>query len=254
MSWSVAVIVPLVLAMLARAFPYKPVEVYGSANLKELGKKYQKWELFGLLLFFILLPSITYLFGRLFLILSTALSSHQANSVFLILPNSYMWFVPAACFAFAIIIFPMNFIYRLILKERYDEYLHFTNLKHGFDGMRIYRPIAWLFGLLATALVFLMSDYSVEVTDKTIILDDFLTTEKKNYTFDQIKSINYVENTISKDQQTVSPNPHYYLKFNDGNYWNTMSGLTDEAKQHEIMQYLSQKSNQKIDTASYIID
>lgn len=205
MSWPVAVIVPIILAILARAFPYKPVGVYGMTNLKVLSKKYQKWELFGLLLFFILIPLIVYLSGALFLNLNKALSSNYANSVFFILPNSYMWFVPSAFFAFAIIIFPMNFIYRLILKDDYEEYLHFTNMKHGFDGMKIYRPMVWVLGLLATIAVFLMSDYTIEITDKRITLNDFFTTEKKSYDFKQIESINFVENSISKDKKNLVP-------------------------------------------------
>jgi len=253
MHFPTEIVVTVIFILLANIFPYQPGQTFVVSNLKVLQKQYAKWEFFAVIPFFILMASMVYGFGNLFFWMNSTPEKSKALH-FLITPNLYMWFAPATCLAFAIIAFPMSFIFRLLLRERYDEYLHYTNLKHGFDGVKIYRPIALMFGLFAIVSIFLMSDYTVEISKKQIILNDFLTTGEKEYDFKGIKSIFFVENTISKDQKAISPYPHYYVKFIDGNYWNTLSGLNTEFQQDEIMKYLSEKSNLKIDTVSYLID
>ncbi|SOD19804.1 hypothetical protein [Pedobacter xixiisoli] len=253
MHFPTEVAVILVFLLLANLFPYKPKQTFFGGNFKVLQKEYAIWEALAIVPFFIFMAAIIYSFGSFFLWMNSSPEKSE-DLIFSIVPNLYMWFVPATFLAFAVIIFPMTAIYRLILRDRYDEYLHYTNLKHGFDGMRIYRPIAWIFGLASIVSLFLMSDYKIEITEKQIVLNDFLTTEKKSYAFRQIKNIYYVENTISKDQKKISPYPHYYVKFIDGNYWNTMSSLNDDDQQNQIMKYLAQKSKNTIDTVSYIAD
>lgn len=253
MYFSIKATVGLVLLLLAKIFPYKPKQIFSTGNLYILRKQYAKWEFFGVVLFFILTPSLVYGFGSLFFWMNS-FPEKGINLEFLIIPNLYLWFVPATFLTLATFIFPVNLIYRLLLRDRYDEYLHYTNLKSGIDGMRILKFFSWIFGVCAIGSIFLMSDYSIEINDKQVLLNDFFTTDKKVYDFKQIKSISFVENTISKDRKKISPNPHYDVKFDDGNYWNTMSGLNDEVQQDKMMKYLAQKSNHKIDTVSYLID
>lgn len=252
MHFPTEVISAVVFILLANAFPYKPTKTFAIDDFKVLQKQYAKWEFFGIVPLFMLIPSLVYGFGSFFLWMNSP-PQESADSIFLIAPNLYMWFVPATFLAFAVIVFPITSIYRLLLGDRYDEYLHYTNLKHGFDGMRIYRPMAWVFGIAAIASTYLMLDYTIEITSKKIILNDFIKTKEKSYDFKQVKSINYVLNSMSKDK-TLTPNPHYYVTFIDGNYWNTMSGLSDEANQSRIIKYLAEKSENTIDTVAYLVD
>ncbi len=253
MYFSIKATVGLVLLLLAKIFPYKPKQVFTTGNFYILRRQYAKWEFFGVVLFFMLTPSLIYGFGSLFFWMN-ALPEKKLSLDFLILPNLYLWFVPAIFLTLAIIILPITLIYRLLLRDRYDEYLHYTNLKSGIDGKKIFKFFSWILAICAIGSIFLMSDYSIEISNKQIVLNDFFTTDKKAYDFKQVSSISFVENVISKDQKKISPNPHYYVKFKDGNYWNTTKGLNDEVQQDKIMKYLAQKSNRKIDTVSYLID
>jgi hypothetical protein len=251
MTWTVSLIVPLVLGLLAKIFPYKTPECTGQLDFETLSKQYQKWEFFALIPLFTFLPLMTFLFGRTFEVLYNFVLIKPIDSVFTVLPHEFMWFVPAGILSFALVGFPMTLVFRLLLKDRYEEYTLFTNLKHGFDGMKIFIPMAWVLGTVATVILFLMTDYFIAINDKGIVMNEFSTLSEKKYSYTEIESINYVKNTISKDKLTVTPYPHYYIKFSDGDYWNTRTGLVDEMNQKDIVNYIAIKSKKKIDTLSY---
>lgn len=254
MTWTVSLIAPIILGLLTLLFPFKALENKNNLDFATLKERYQKWELFALIPLFLFLPLMTYLFGTLLANFYTLVLTKSSDTIFQVIPEQDMWYVPAGILSFGLIGFPMTFIYQLILEDRYEEYTYYTNLKHGFDGLKVFKPMAWILGIAATILLLLMTDYSIKVKDNKIILNDFATFTDKIYDFNQIKSIDFVENTITQDKQTLTPNPHYYIRFNDNNYWNTQMGLKNEIELEAIMKFLAHKSNLKIDTVSYILD
>jgi hypothetical protein len=250
MTWTIALIVPLILGILAKIMPYKAPHYVGNQDFALLKAQYQKWEFFSIVILFTILPAMTYAFGKLFVSMYHLFSDGDPNIVFNIVPNHLMWCLPGCILAFALIGYPLDFIYRFILRDRYEDYLIFTNLKHGFDGMRLLRPLSWILGTVAIILIILMSDYSIKIYPDKLIQNDFVGFDKKTYQFDQIKSISFIQNL--KTEKGLEPNPYYLIRFNDNSFWNTNTGIKDTKKLVETVEFLARKSNKYIDTLAYV--
>lgn len=246
MTLIIALIVPLIFGFLAKVMPYKASPSIVQQDFGSLKNKYQKWEFLSIIILFIFIPATTYVFRELFTSLYHLLSEKDEQIVFKIDPDKNLWFLPACILSFALIGYPMNFVYKIMLGNNYDDYLIFTNLKHGFDGMRVLRYISITFGILTTIILVLMSDYSIKIYPDKIIQDDFITLGQNTYGFNQIKSISFVQNIETK--QGLEPDPYYVIKYNDNRYWNTNTGLKGTSRLKEITHFLSIKSNKPIDT------
>ena len=161
-----------------------------------------------------------------------------------------MWYIPAVFLALALLYFPIEVIYKAIFTEmEYAEYTHFTNLKHGYDGMKVFRPMAWGAGLIALVMVFFMSDYYIKIWNFKLDVNDLKSTKEIEYSFKQIKKITYVEYSRSgKEGNVLTEDPHYHILFTDGYLWDTANGLHDLKRQPEIVNFLSNRSNIHIDT------
>lgn len=250
MTWTIAFIVLFILGLLAMLFPYRPTVSNASISFATLQSKYQKWETFALVPLFIFLPLMTFLFGQLFSVLFDLTVEKEMDIIYNILPEKFIWYVPAGILSFGLIGFPMTATYKLILgEEKYQEYTLFTNIKHGFDGMKVFRPMAWIFGIVATIGVFLLTDYSIKISDNKIMINRFMSLSSQTYSYNQINSIHFVE--MVQDKNGGTSNPHYYVKFADNSAWNTFNGLHDENRQREIIEFLSNKSEIKIDTLQF---
>jgi hypothetical protein len=249
-NWIAELIVPLILGIFTLLFPYKPTKAKAHLSFAELKRKYEKWELFALVPIFIFCPLMTWMFGRLFQYLMRFEIDDNPRIKYQLFIDSDMWYIPAALMALALLYYPVELVYKTIFsKEEFAEYIHFTNLKHGYNGMKVFRPMAWAAGFIVVIMVFLMSDYYIKIWNFKIDINDFKSTRVKEYNFRQIKKITYVEYSRSgKDGKVISQNQHYHLQFDDGNVWDTSTGLRDPKHQPEIISFLSSRSNIPVDT------
>jgi hypothetical protein len=250
MSWIIPLIAPLVVTLLSIFFPFKASQGKAAVDFNTLHLKYQKWELFALIPLFVFVPLMAFLFGELFLNLYKLLAVVKEDTLYLIQQEEDAWFVVGGIFSFGLIGFPMTFLYQILLKDKYQEYTLYTNIKHGFDGFKIFKPMAWTFCFIATILLFLITDYYIVVNNEKIVLNELSSLSEKSYHFNEIESIHFIENIRSGDGSVVNTMPHYVVDFKDHTSWNTAQ-VPEKDKQKEIMIFLAQKINHKIDTLSF---
>jgi len=194
MTWLFAIVVPITLSLIAILFPFKSKISTSSSVYCNLQHRNQKWEVFSLVPFFILFPLLTYVFAQLFLKLVHYLNEPDSDIIYHVLPLNFMWYIPAGILSISLLGFILEGIYLLIFgRFRYEEYSLFTNLRHGFDGKKIFKPIALCCSIIAITTLVLLLDYSIKVYENEIEIDDFLTFDSKKYTYTQVKSINNVE-------------------------------------------------------------
>lgn len=238
-------IIVLVLFLLAKIVPHKHKVDSLEVDFITLRKKYKKWDILSIILLFILMPGMTYLLGLLFSTLYYSPENENPEIIYHIATSRLMWFMPGLLLSFALIRFPMTFIYKLILKEDYNQFMLYSDLKTGADGMKIMNYISWISGLGSVILLVLLSDYSVDIYKEKIVLNDFLTFSNKSYSFSEIQSINYIQpiNPNTGESEKTS----YFIRFKDNGHWDTARGLEDDNnRQEEIINYLSEKTKLKI--------
>jgi len=248
--WLTEIVTALILGTLPLLFPYKPTKAESQLSFADLKRKYQKWEWFGLLPLFIFWPLMTWGFGHMLQYLMKWEADNNPRIKYQVFIDHDLWYIPAIFIATSLIYFPIRLIYSLIFTQtEYAEYTLFSNLKHGYNGIKVFRPIAWVAGAIAVAMIFFMSDYYVKIWNFKIEINDFKGTTSKEYNFKQIKKITYIEYTRSGEKGNIlTEDPHYHILFNDGNLWDTEKGLHDNKHQPEIVAFLSNRSNIHIDT------
>lgn len=250
MKFSIDIILPLVLGLCIWLFPYKAPKTLSKQHFGTLHSKYKKWDSIGLLFLFILVPSMTWLFGELFLIINSLALSKKPGLIYEVVPDLMWWCIPALILSFGLVTFPMMFFYKSLLEDKYEEYMSYSNMKNGFDGMRVSHSIALALGILSAAILLFISDYTIEIYKDKLVINDLTSISKNNsYNFSQIQSINFVQNI--KTSTKITPCPHFLILFTDGNSWNTNSELNDETNQAAIIKILTSGSHQKIKTLSY---
>jgi NADH:ubiquinone oxidoreductase subunit 5 (subunit L)/multisubunit Na+/H+ antiporter MnhA subunit len=235
----------LVLFLLAKVVPHKHSVGHLKIDFATLRNKYQKWDILSGILLLILIPGMAYLIGLLFSTIFYSPENKVPGIIYHIATSRLMWFMPGLVLSFALIRFPMTFIYKLILKEDYDEFMLYSDLKTGADGVKILSYMMWISGIGAALLLILLSDYSVNIYKDKIVLNDFLTFTDKTYSFSEIESINHIK---PLNPNTGEPEkPSYFIRFKDKGHWDTNRGLEDDNnKQEEIINYLSEKTKLKI--------
>ena len=238
-------IIVLVLFLLAKIAPHKHPVDYLKIDFETLRNKYQKWDKMSAILLFILIPGMAYLIGLLFSTIFYSSENNEREIIYHIETSRLMWFMPGLVLSFALIRFPMTFIYKLILKANYNEFMLYSDLKTGADGIKILNYMMWISGIAAVLLLILLSDYSVNIYKDKIVLNDFLTFRDKTYSFSEIESINHIK---PLNPNTGKPeNPSYFIRFKDNGHWDTNRGLEDDNnKQEEIINYLSEKNKLKV--------
>lgn len=238
-------IILFVLFLLSKIFPYKKAESSLNVDFGTLQKEYQKWDLFSAFLVIILIPVITYLLGSLFSIIFYSSESRNSEIIYHIGTSRLMWFMPALILSFGLLRVPMTLIYKGIFKSDYNQFMLYSDLKTGIDGMRVLNYMTWISGLGTVFFLVLLSDYSVDIYKEKIVLNDFLSFSDKSYSFSEIQSINYIKplNPNTGEPEKAS----YFIKFKDGGHWDTARGLEDDNnRQNEIINFLSEKSNLNI--------
>ncbi|NOQ72171.1 MAG: hypothetical protein GQ574_09225 [Crocinitomix sp.] len=249
MKFLAALIILIIFVLIAKVFPYKKSASKPSKHFEALKLEYKAWEWkFALMILVITVVSAFLIKPLLAFISSSAIA--PGNSVYYVVPEANIWFVPATILGLAISIYVIDYLGRLILKYRMAEYHHYTNLKHGYDGSKFVKPITWF--LLAVAMVVTLgySNNFISIGEDEIVYHELRTISPKSYSFDEIEGVYYVEN--KKHDDNLVYDPHYYLEFKDGAIWNTLTGLTQNEKDQEIFKFISFKANLAIEKVPYL--
>jgi hypothetical protein len=244
----VVIVVPILMLLFSIIAPNTQT-VALNIDIEKLKKKYNKWNGYTLVVGFVMTPILGFIFGAIIngLVLFTA--PKLPTDGFLLLPDPSAFYCVGAILALGWVGYVGSFVFKKLLKEDYDEYIHYTNLSSGFDGSKILR--LWAFVCEISAFVFLLfsNDYSIKINKNDIVFDDFIGFSDRQYSYNQVKSISYVLN--DKNDTILIDRPHHFIKFDDNTNWNTVYRFIDigtNEQEQQIINYISIQSHVKIDT------
>ncbi len=230
-------------------FPYKPKQHVSEWRKLEPNGNYKYWDLLSLPLLFAFVPIITWLFGQIFIFQYQFEVDHDPDIVHQLLPEPECWYVPAGILAFGLVSHPILWVYRLVLKERYDDYELYNNIKHNIDGKKVIRFMTFIMGITTLVAMHFLNDYYIKVRRSVIEVNSLLELKAKMYPFEEVKKLTYIKNIYSRGDSTeLTSKPHYSIEFKDGNTFSTNMGLHNEKTDPQTVAYLSLRSGIKIDT------
>jgi hypothetical protein len=200
-------------------FPYRPPQNLDISIIEQNKKKYnrlEKWAIFWIFLSVGLICLCVFVIG--FQIRNNFLSSEYE---YIIVPTNSFWVFPGIVLGFGLIRIPMEFTYKMILKGEYYLYTQYTNLKHGFDGEKIWKPIEYILTLSGVVIFILGLNWFVRIdkNDK-IEINELFSLKTHTYNLSDISEIGYRDKYITK-KGTEKDIKHYVIKMTDGYEWSS---------------------------------
>ncbi len=167
------------------------------------------------------------------------------SGVFQLLPSGSAWGIPAMFLGLVSTLPLGDATYRLLLKDRYQEYVRYGNLKLGTDFQRLTVPFIGIVVFLVLGAVILILNWYVVFTDTEIILNPLFSLSEQHRPYSSIVSIEtstriraFAGNVVNRRE------PEYLLYFEDRNTWPTFRNPADLTGKllHEMMNFVSGKS------------
>jgi hypothetical protein len=245
----------IVMAILKKLFPYEPPPGARVRRLEDLRADYQWWETCGAvpyLAFAVAISGFCYVSLR-WLAQWNARGLHGSH--FLLLPEPEFWLLPALFLGLIFAALPMHVLYKALLRDRYEEYTMYCNLKAGFDTWKICRWLAIV--ILSVSALDAAAGLTARtaVTDRAIIIKSPLSLRERVYTFDQIDAIASIAGFKRRSGEFL-PDPYYAVRFTDGSMWKSRDGLQNHkaAEIPALIEFLAKRSGRPIKTVQVIND
>jgi hypothetical protein len=213
--------VALVFILFQLVVPYKPTkkEIDNTYLIQQNTTKYQRyeyWAIFWIFLSVALICFCVYIFGT------------QLRD--LLFPSNYEYLVkaPDTIFVFAgmvlgfgLIRIPMEFVYKLMLKEEYYLYMQFTNMKHGFDGEKIWYPLERIFSIAGIVILAAGLNWFVRVdANNNIEFNELLSIKNRTYSLSEVYEINLQKYSKKVNEREIEKQ-YYEIKLKDRFIWNS---------------------------------
>ncbi|HSM92951.1 MAG TPA: hypothetical protein VLT47_08670 [Anaeromyxobacteraceae bacterium] len=244
-----AVAVPIVMKGLSRLFPPKDVPET-VRSLEELEARYRRWELglgFGPLLAAVPLGFALWAALR-------ALAAAHAR----LLPDAevrwetgaYYWAIPAIFLALVLAGNLSTFAARLLLRDRYPEYLAYQQFKHGMDLLRVGRWLTTGVALACAVFVFMGLDWSVRLEQDALVVNGYLSVGDERHPLAGIRAIRTAPVLVAPNGNLVSRR-EWVVRFADDRTWTTNNSLAEasEAEKRRLVTLLAERSGVRIEEA-----
>jgi hypothetical protein len=250
----------LSLYLLAKLFPFKPDAAHKeNVSFDVLRNKYAKWDKIALIPFFAFSGLGSYLiFQGLIWIFHNSFPQTYENR-YVLLPDQYFFALPAMLVGILLSVFPVDLLFRLLLKKNYAEYVLYGNKMFGIDVSKVFKLMSILLVVPSMILTVLAMDCYAKFTDDQMITNRYWGIGEIAHNYSQItriKSVRFFENLRG---ETIE-NPYHVVYFNDGSSWSTRNTfyradqdlkLSDE-KEKQILTFVAEKCGRQIERYDFL--
>jgi hypothetical protein len=249
------IVTALVFALLPLFFPARIAhDADAEAPLTDEERRvYRRWEV-GISWSF--LPLVALCCFALYLAFTGAAGLfHKATpeTRFLVRTDSDMWVIPAVFLAFILTPFPMEWFFRLVLRDRYRRFERYFRDVNERSDINWNRALKWLAALaIAGSSVFSLANvtYFARFDESAVEIGRPLEFRTKFYLYSQVKSIEHRETDRAPSGDIIQC-PHYVILFDDGTSWSTVSSFrgnrTKPDLDGQIAQLVARESGRSIE-------
>jgi len=219
--------------------PYQPTQkdIDNIPFIQLNAKKYQRYEYWAILWIFLsvgLICFCVYIFGTQLRNLSF---SH--NYEYLVKAPDAFFVFAGMVLGFGLIRIPMEFVYKLLLKEEYYLYMQFTNMKHGYYGEKVWRVFERIFSIAGIGILIAGLNWFVRINDNEIQFNDLMSFKTKKYSLCDVSEIHlrkYTKTVKNKEEERHC----YEIKMKDGYVWDSktfdfFSSQNDDSQFFQIL-------------------
>ena len=182
--------------------------------MRELTRRYWKWEACGVLFIFVGIAVSWLLFTEL----ARWRFAPGRDTGFWLSPNPLVWLAPAFFVGILSATWPTDLLYRRLLGDRYPEFRAYQTRKFGYDGRRWMLPFYFITGALSATIVVLLLDCYVHFGPTTMQINELWTLQPYSFSYDQVIEVRASEWREGADGERLK---HYTMSilFADGMTW-----------------------------------
>jgi hypothetical protein len=187
---------------------------------------YRRWEIGGALSLF---PLVALLCFGWYLVLTSAanLFYHDLPGTrFVVRPAAYYWMLPALVLGIITSPIPLDWLYRVLLRDRYRRFHRFSLERAGFDARRLFVFLAVII-LTASAVFFVAGVTSFcRFTDAGIEIQRPFSFHSAFYSYARVRAIEHHSSMRMPAGNTIK-RPNHVIIFDDSTSWSSADGLRD---------------------------
>ena len=134
-------------------------------------------------------------------------------------------------------------ISKRLLKNDWEEYLAYTNLKYKFNYVKVSKYTIRFFAFITGLLIIAILDWYSAFGQQEIKLNGLLSISAKTYKYSDIIKIKDIERLKAPNGNIVD-DPHFIVEFSDGVKWNSRdNGFANYEQDCDIIDLLTRKTN-----------
>lgn len=243
---SIPLAIAVVFGMFKLFVPHKERKDIDEALLVKNKRKYALYELLSIFPLCLFMGSLIYLVYKTGNVLADILAIND-DSKFWFVTDSISWTMPGVILGFGLVIIPMEHLYQFILKDEYKLYLEAANRRHGWDSMKVMKPISKFLIFVGAISFILLLNVSVRVTDQSIFINNFFSFLETEIHLDEIDEIAYYDSKIAPNGNLVD-NEQIVFYSNGVEIWSTeIAFLNDKPERFDPMiQFILNRNQLKI--------
>lgn len=228
--------------LFGRLLPINKSEYKTEKTVEELSKKYLKFDIKQIGIFFILLIGFVYIFYKLFSALIHLRFTMLSDITIIVKPDAAMLLL-ISLFSGMLIASLITFvIVKQQLKSDWNEYLAYSNLKYKFNYVKLSKYTIKVFTYITGILIIAFLDWYSTFGQQEIKINGLLSLGTKSYSYSEVITIKDIERLKAPNGKIVN-DPHYIIEFSDGENWNSRdNGFANYEQDSQIIELVLTKT------------
>jgi hypothetical protein len=244
-SLIVVVVLSLLFVLFKKVLPLSSAVAKTDKSIEELRAKYKKLDFIQIGLFFLFAPILTFIYYLVFTSIKTFLFSLYVDTQIVVRFDIAFIIIGffAALVTGAIL---LTFFSRRRLKQDWEEYTAYNNLKYGFNYDKVVQiSMKVLTGLTIVFLVLFFDWFTIFRTED-VIVNNLFGVGSRTYNYSDISEIRDVLKLKAPNGNIVE-DEHYIIVFSDGEKWNSRySGFADFHDDTRIIELVQKRTRKEL--------
>jgi hypothetical protein len=237
--------------LFGKIFPVDKLAYKTDKPIQELRKKYLKFDLKLLVVFVIITVALVFILFNLFSLLINFRLSLLSDVIIIVKPYPEMIFIISFFSGMLFAVLTVFLISKKQLKNNWDEYLAYSNLKYKFNYVKVSTYTIRIFAAITGLLIIAFFDWYSAFGQKEIQISGLLSIGAKIYKYSDVTQVMDIKKLKAPNGNIVE-DPHFLIEFCDGASWNSReSGFGKYDQDSEIIALVVQKTGKEVVELEY---
>lgn len=242
-----ALLLPLVYKYLIRVAPVPDREF--TRPMEDMRRDYTSWQIIGTIAVILLIIPGVVLWLFIFIQLAKWRVSSLSSAQYEYTTSWFSLLLPAMFLGVLTSLFVMLWLYRRMLGDRYEEYMHFCDLSLKYDQRKYLPLMTWCTVIMSLVLLLPLLNTYILFTDAAVHFNRLVRLTEQRYGYDQVTEIAHVLKSRAPSGK-VHDKPYFLVTFEDGVCWspkNTLAFVTNQYREDTIQFLLTKTGLQLVE-------